>query len=91
MGLAVNLFLLLPWLDRSPVKSFRYRGRNYRIALSLFVISFLFLWWLGLQAVTPFYTWMARFFSVVYFLFFFLMPFYTASDKDKTVPDRVTT
>ena len=89
--LAVNLFLLLPWLDRSPVKSIRYRGRNYRIALSLFVISFLFLGWLGLQVVTPVYTWMARFFSVVYFSFFFLMPFYTASDKDKTVPDRVTT
>ena len=90
MGLAVNLFLLLPWLDRSPVKSFRYRGRNFRIALALFVVSFLSLAWLGLQIVTPLYTWLARFFSVVYFLFFFLMPFYTASDRDKVVPDRVT-
>ena len=90
MGLAVNLFLLLPWLDRSPVKSIRYRGWNYRIALSLFVLSFLVLGWLGLQVVTPVYTWMARFFSVIYFLFFLLMPFYTAFDKDKPVPDRVT-
>ena len=90
MGLAVNLFLLLPWLDRSPVRSFRYRGRNFRIALALFVVSFLSLAWLGLQIVTPLYTWLARFFSVVYFLFFFLMPFYTASDRDKVVPDRVT-
>ena len=90
MGLAVNLFLLLPWLDRSPVRSSRYRGRNYRVALTLFVISFLSLGWLGLQVVTPLYTWLARFFSVVYFSFFLLMPFYTAYDKDKAVPDRVT-
>lgn len=90
MGLAVNLFLLLPWLDRSPVKSIRYRGRNYKIALTAFVISFLALGWLGMQGVTPLYTWMARFFAVIYFSFFFLMPFYTAMDSDKDVPDRVT-
>lgn len=90
MGLAVNIFLLLPWLDRSPVKSIRYRGMNYRIALTAFVISFLALGWLGMQGVTPLYTWMARFFSVVYFSFFLLMPFYTAMDNDKAVPDRVT-
>ena len=90
MGLAVTIFLLLPWLDRSPVKSIRYRGRNYKIALTAFVISFLALGWLGMQGVTPLYTWLARFFSLVYFAFFFLMPFYTAMDNDKTVPDRVT-
>lgn len=90
MGLAVNIFLLLPWLDRSPVKSIRYRGWNYRIALSLFVISFISLGWLGMQIATPLYTVMARIFSVIYFLFFFLMPFYTAIDNDKVVPDRVT-
>lgn len=90
MGLAVTIFLLLPWLDRSPVKSVRYRGRNYKIALTAFVISFVALGWLGMQSATPLYTWLARFFSVVYFAFFFLMPFYTANDKDKAVPDRVT-
>lgn len=90
MGLAVGLFLLLPWLDRSPVKSIRYRGNNYKMALTLFVISFLILGWLGLQVATPLYTWLARIFTVIYFLFFFLMPFYTRIDNDKTVPDRVT-
>ena len=90
MGLAVGLFVLLPWLDRSPVKSIRYRGANYRIALTLFIVSFLMLGWLGLQVATPLYTWMARGFGVVYFLFFFLMPFYTKVDNDKVVPDRVT-
>lgn len=89
MGLATILFFFLPWLDRSPVKSIRYRGWKYKTALTAFVISFLVLGWLGLQAATPLYTWLARFFAVVYFAFFLLMPFYTSSDNDKPVPDRV--
>jgi ubiquinol-cytochrome c reductase cytochrome b subunit len=89
MGLATILFFFLPWLDRSPVKSIRYRGWKYKTALTTFVISFLALGWLGLQAATPLYTWLARLFSVVYFAFFFLMPFYTSTDNDKPVPDRV--
>ena len=89
MGLATNIFLLLPWLDRSPVRSSRYRGWNFRCALTLFIVSFLVLGWLGMQPVTPLFTWMARFFSLVYFAFFLLMPFYTAIDNDKPVPHRV--
>ena len=90
MGAAVLLFCLLPWLDRSPVKSIRYRGWNYKIALALFTVSFIVLGWLGLQPATTAYTWMARLFTLIYFLFFLLMPFYTAADRDKPVPDRVT-
>ncbi len=89
MGLATILFFFLPWLDRSPVKSIRYRGWKYKTALTAFVISFLALGWLGMEAATPLYTWLARFFTVVYFAFFFLMPFYTSIDNDKPVPDRV--
>jgi ubiquinol-cytochrome c reductase cytochrome b subunit len=89
MGAAVMAFIFLPWLDRSPVKSSRYRGMNYRIALTLFVISFLILGWLGMQPVTPLFTWMARICGLIYFLFFILMPIYTAHDNDKAVPDRV--
>ena len=90
MGLATMLFFFLPWLDQSPVKSIRYRGWKYRTALTVFVISFLSLGWLGLQIATPTYTWLARFFAILYFLFFFLMPFYTSTDKDKPVPERLT-
>ena len=90
MGTAVMAFAFLPWLDRSPVKSFRYRGWNYRFALFAFAISFFILGWLGMQPVTPTYTWMARFFSLIYFLLFLLMPLYTAIDTDKVVPARVT-
>jgi ubiquinol-cytochrome c reductase cytochrome b subunit len=81
---------LLPWLDRSPVKSIRYRGPLFRFALVLFIISFLVLGFLGTQPVTPLYTLMSQVFTIVYFAFFILMPFYTAVDKDKPVPERVT-
>jgi len=90
MFLASALFFLLPWIDRSPVKSLRYRGWKFKTALAAFVISFLSLGWLGMQLATPLYTWIARFFTVVYFLFFILMPFYTSTDNDKSVPERVT-
>jgi len=90
MGLSVILFFFLPWLDRSPVKSIRYRGWKYRTALTAFVTSFLVLGWLGMQVASPAYSWMSRFFTLVYFLFFVLMPFYTSTDNDKPVPERVT-
>jgi len=90
MGAAVMLFFFLPWLDRSPVKSIRYRGMKYKLALAAFTVSFVALGWLGMQVATPAYTWMARGFALVYFLFFLLMPFYTGRDNDKPVPERVT-
>jgi ubiquinol-cytochrome c reductase cytochrome b subunit len=90
MGLSIVLLFLLPWLDRSPVKSIRYRGVFFKVAIVLFVISFLGLGFLGTQPVTPLYTLLARVFSVIYFAFFILMPIYTKLDKDKPVPERVT-
>jgi ubiquinol-cytochrome c reductase cytochrome b subunit len=90
MGAATMLFFFLPWLDRSPVKSIRYRGWKYRTALTVFTICFLTLGWLGMQPPTPTYTLIARVCSVLYFLFFLAMPIYTSSDTDRPVPDRVT-
>jgi ubiquinol-cytochrome c reductase cytochrome b subunit len=90
MGAATNILFLLPWLDRSPVKSIRYRGPIFKTALTLFVISFVSLGYLGTQNPTVLMTWMARGFSVIYFGFFILMPFYSAMDSTKPVPDRVT-
>jgi ubiquinol-cytochrome c reductase cytochrome b subunit len=89
MASAVLLPLFLPWLDRSRVKSIRYRGWIYKLALTLFVISFIVLGWLGLQPAESIYVLMARIFSTIYFGFFFLMPYYTAIDKTKPVPERV--
>jgi ubiquinol-cytochrome c reductase cytochrome b subunit len=105
MGLSVVIFAFLPWLDRSPVKSIRYRGTLYKQWLTTFVISFLVLGYLGTEpsniwgqfsSSTPLVggadraTIVARFFSLVYFSFFVLMPWYTKKDKTKPVPERVT-
>jgi ubiquinol-cytochrome c reductase cytochrome b subunit len=90
MGAAVLLFVFLPWLDRGKVKSIRHRGPLFKFFLFSFAIAFVVLGWLGLQPVTPLYTNMARFFSVVYFAFFLLMPWYSSIDKTKPVPTRVT-
>jgi len=88
-AMAVVLPVFLPWLDRCRVRSIRYRGWMYKSALSVFVVTFIALGWLGLQPATGTYVVLARIFSVLYFAFFLLMPFYTARDKTKPVPDRV--
>ena len=88
-GLSVLLPVFLPWLDRCRVRSIRYRGWMYKTALSVFVVTFLMLGWLGLQPATDTYVLLARIFAVLYFAFFLLMPFYTAMDKTKPEPDRV--
>jgi ubiquinol-cytochrome c reductase cytochrome b subunit len=90
MFASVLLWLFLPWLDRSPVKSMRYRGWMSRTALTLFVISFLVLMYLGLQPAEGVYVVLARIFTVVYFLYFLAMPIYTSLDPVKPVPQRLT-
>ncbi len=90
MGAAVVILFFLPWLDRSPVKSIRYRGPIFKTMLALFVISFFVLGWLGTQAPTDVKTLMAQVGTAVYFAFFLLMPFYTKLDPTKPVPERVT-
>jgi ubiquinol-cytochrome c reductase cytochrome b subunit len=88
--LSVAAYLFLPWLDRSPVKSIRYKGWMSRTALTLFTVSFVALGYLGLQPAEGLYVVLARVFALIYFLFFIGMPFYTRFEKVKPVPERVT-
>jgi ubiquinol-cytochrome c reductase cytochrome b subunit len=90
MGGAVAMLFLLPWLDRSKVKSIRYKGIVFKTALTLFVISFVGLGYLGMQPSTPVLTLVAQIFSAIYFGFFLLMPLYSQWDQTKPVPERVT-
>lgn len=90
MGAAIVVLFLLPWLDRSPVKSIRYRGGLYKFALAVFVVSFVVLGWLGTQPAGGIYLILSQIFSVLYFAFFILMPWFTTVDKTKPVPERVT-
>jgi len=90
MAGAIFVLFLLPWLDRSPVKSIRYRGSIYKIAVGVFVISFVALGYLGTQPATPLYTNFARLFSLLYFGFFVSLLIIPRFEKTKPVPDRVT-
>jgi ubiquinol-cytochrome c reductase cytochrome b subunit len=91
MFAAILLFFFLPWLDRSPVRSIRYKGPIFRGFLAAFVVSFVVLAYLGMMPASDLYTLLSRIFTVVYFAFFILMPIYSALDKTKPVPERVTT
>ncbi|SFX02679.1 cytochrome b [Marinospirillum alkaliphilum] len=90
MGAAIAVLFVLPWLDRSPVKSIRYKGWMSKVALVLFCISFVVLGILGALPSTPGRTVVAQIATAVYFLYFVLMPFYTRIEKCKPVPERVT-
>ena len=90
MGGAVMILFALPWLDRSPVKSYRYRGLLSKTLLMVFVVSFIGLGYLGAQPGSELQTLMARLFTAYYFAFFLLMPIWTAKDSTKPVPERVT-
>jgi ubiquinol-cytochrome c reductase cytochrome b subunit len=105
MGLSVLAFAFLPWLDRSKVKSIRYKGNLFKRWIALFVVSFFVLGYLG---TVPSNVWgqfsnaipliggvdkatvVARIFTITYFLFFALMPYYSKKDKTKPVPSRVS-
>jgi ubiquinol-cytochrome c reductase cytochrome b subunit len=96
MGGGVVILAFLPWLDRSPVKSIRYRGPIFKTLLTIFVISFFILGFLGTKA--PSYAFfgvipgapVAQILSAYYFLFFLTMPWWSKIDKYKPEPDRVT-
>jgi ubiquinol-cytochrome c reductase cytochrome b subunit len=90
MGASIVMFFLLPWLDRSPVKSIRYKGPIFKAWIGIFVVVFIMLGWLGTQPATATLTLLAQICSALYFAFFLLMPIYSKMDKTKPVPERVT-
>ena len=87
---AILLPATLPWLDKSPVRSIRYKGRLSKLMLGLFVISFFILGYLGTIPPSPFATGLAQFCTILYFAYFVLMPWYTSIEKTKPVPERVS-
>jgi len=89
MAGAIAILFVLPWLDHSPVRSIRYRGWMYKIALSGFVISFVGLGYLGTISVNPLRQVLAQGFAIYYFAFFIFMPIYTRLDRTRPVPERL--
>ncbi|CAM2809095.1 ubiquinol--cytochrome c reductase, cytochrome b [Legionella steigerwaltii] len=89
MGLALLVLFFLPWLDRSPVRSMRYKGNYSRVMLFLGVIAFVFLGYLGTIPVTPARLFLARVSTGLYFAYFILMPFYTRFESPRPLPARI--
>lgn len=90
MGAAIAVLFVLPWLDRSPVRSMRYKGWISKVFLLVFCVAFVILGVLGVLAPTPGRTLLSQVCTVLYFAYFLLMPFYTRLEKTKPVPERVT-
>jgi len=76
MGAAVVILFFMPWIDRNPIKSWRYRGFLHKFNILFFVVAFIWLGYLGVQAVTPLNAELGLRFTEVYFLFFFVLWFY---------------
>jgi len=87
-GSLIVLFFL-PWLDKSPVKSVRYKGPIFKGMLTMFVVVFVTLGYLGMISATEGRTLLAQVCTILYFAFFFLMPWYSKIDKTKPVPERI--
>ena len=88
---AIAVLFLVPWLDRSPVKSYRYRGWLSWTMLLVFAVSFLWLAKIGAGPGTdPAEAIIGRVLTFLYFAFFITMPVWTKLDRTKPVPERVT-
>ena len=90
MGGAVIILFFLPWLDRSPVRSIRYRPSWNIYLYTLFVINFLIMGALGVMPVTPVFERITQVGTIFYFGFFLLMPWWSRLGEPKPVPERVT-
>jgi ubiquinol-cytochrome c reductase cytochrome b subunit len=90
MGASIVVLFFVPWLDRSPVNSIRYRGPIYKFMLAVFVVSFVILGVCGLKPPSGIYPLLSKICTVLYFAFFLLMPWYTRIDRVKPLPERVT-
>lgn len=90
MGGAVVILFFLPWLDKSKVKSIRYRPDFHKVIYAVFVVAFIILGYLGVQPPSPVGNVVAKICTVIYFGFFLAMPWWSKMGTFKPVPDRVT-
>jgi ubiquinol-cytochrome c reductase cytochrome b subunit len=90
MGAAVIILFFLPWLDRSPAKSIRYRPSWHMWLYIVFVIFFAVLGYLGIQPPSPAGERLSQLGTLFYFGFFLLMPWWSRLGTFKPVPERVT-
>ncbi len=90
MGASVVILVFIPWLDRSPVNSIRYKSVWDKVLLGFFAVAFVRLGMLGMAEGTPAQVWEMRLWTTVYFMYFVMLYFMSPRSKTKPVPDRVT-
>jgi len=90
MGGAVVILFFLPWLDRSPVKSIRYRPTWHKYLYAVFIVNFLVLGYLGTQSPSPVFNIMSQIGTLIYLGFFLLMPIWSRMGAFRPVPQRIT-
>jgi ubiquinol-cytochrome c reductase cytochrome b subunit len=90
MGGSVVILFFLPWLDKSPVRSIRYRPDFHKYIYGIFVISFVILGYLGIKPPSPLFEKISQVCTIYYLAFFLAMPWWSKMGKFKPVPDRVT-
>ncbi|MCK7595913.1 ubiquinol-cytochrome c reductase [Microbulbifer sp. CAU 1566] len=85
MGAAIAVLFVLPWLDKSPVKSIRYKGALPKVLLLVFAAIFIILGYLGVKSPTPGRNFLAQVATLFYFAFFVTMPIWTNPTTRKTM------
>jgi ubiquinol-cytochrome c reductase cytochrome b subunit len=90
MGGTVVILFFLPWLDKSPVRSIRYRPDFHKYIYGIFIVSFVILGYLGIKPPSPLFEKISQICTIYYLAFFFAMPWWSKMGTFKPVPDRVT-
>jgi len=90
MAAAIAILYVLPWLDRSPVRSIRYKGTFSRVALLMLAAVFIILGYLGVKAPTEGRTILTQICTALYFSYFIGIYFWTKIETTKPEPDRIT-
>ena len=86
---SIAVLVAVPWLDRSPVKSAKYRP-TYRFFFWVFVVICIGLGYLGSQEPTQGLALIARILGLGYFAFFLIvMPVLSFTEKTKPIPTSI--
>ncbi|GAB2522368.1 ubiquinol-cytochrome c reductase [Microbulbifer agarilyticus] len=85
MGAAIAILFVLPWLDKSPVRSIRYKGWLPKVLLLVFAAIFIILGYLGVKSPTPGRNFLAQVATLFYFAFFVTMPIWTNPTSRKGI------
>jgi quinol-cytochrome oxidoreductase complex cytochrome b subunit len=87
---SILVLFILPWLDRSKIRSCNFRPL-YKWFMMLFFIDFFILGYVGLKPAEGLYLLIARIGLVYYFVFFFIIsPFISLIEKTKELPASIS-